>query len=184
MNILLFEGIASSGKTTIERVLANALPDSVLITEGDTLMPLIDNRDPQLAVEHVRQLLERFREVRAPYLLIDRLHFTHAFRTGADLTLFSEVEDELQKLGSVLVVLLTMHPSAIKERIQETILRRGDGWKKGAEGSIDEKVAYYTEQQKTLTSLVSVSRLPTITIDTTQKTWDDYAKSVIHRLED
>jgi len=183
MKIIILEGITSTGKTTIERLLAKAFPDSKIITEGDTLMPIIDNRDPEIAVNHLKQLLQRFREEKADCLIVDRFHFTHAFRTNSSLDVFSDVEAELQKARNVLVVLLTVHPDHIQERIEETILHRKDNWKKGAQGSIKEKARYYTEQQEILASLISLSRLPSMTIDTTSKTWDEYTNKIIDHLK-
>ncbi|GEM_PF-4815264 len=48
-NILIFEGIASSGKTTLEKLMIERLPGAVLVSENDTLMPVIDNRDGKRA---------------------------------------------------------------------------------------------------------------------------------------
>lgn len=182
MKIIIFEGIASSGKTTIEKLLAQTLPNSKVLTEGETLMPLIENRDPEIAVNHLNQFLERFREEKAEYLIIDRFHFTHVFRTKSDFHIFSDFETNLQKVGDVLVVLLTVNPAYIKERIEETILYRKDNWKKGVQGSAEEKSKYYTEQQGVLDALASSSRLPILKIDTTAKSWDKYMNQIIDHL--
>ena len=95
---------------------------------------------------------------------------------------FSEIETGLQKAGNVLVVLLTIKPELIKQRIEETALQRKDNWKKGAQGNIDEKVAYYTRQQEILLAFASSSHLPTLVIDTTSKDWEMYIKTILGRM--
>ena len=114
MKLIIFEGIASSGKTTLERMLVDRLPNSKIVTEGDTLMPLIENRDPAVAIDHLRKLLVEFQKETAEYLIIDRFHLTHAFRAHTSLKEFSVIEDGLCELGEVLIVLLTIDADSIK----------------------------------------------------------------------
>ena len=183
-NLIIFEGITSSGKTTLEKFLAEALPRSTVISEGTTLMPLVENTDANLAQKFLKEQLKIISENPAKTIIIDRFHFTHAFRTQSDLYTFSAIETDLQKIGTVLVVFLTIEPSHIQERIEETIQYRKDDWKKGAQGSLEEKVAYYANQQHTLQSFVASTSLPTLTIDTTNKAWNEYAKEILSKVDD
>lgn len=176
MHLFIFEGIASSGKSTLERLLAERFPGAKIVTEGETLMPLIDNRDPDVARKHLAGLLERFRSASSEVLIVDRFHLTHAFRTKSALADFAEIEAELQRIGGVHLVLLTIDPAQIRARIEETVLRRGDAWKKGAQGSLDEKAAYYADQQERLKGFLRETALPSIEIDTTGKDWEAYAE--------
>lgn len=181
-NILIFEGIASSGKSTLEKLLAKRLPNSIIFSEGDTLMPMIENRDVDLAKEHLQSLLKTIRESPAQNVIVDRFHFTHAFRTQTELKEFADIESELQKLGNVAVIFLTIRPDQIKARIEETAQFREGAWKKGKQGSIDEKAEYYKTQQEILKTFVASSHLPTIVLDTTDKDWEAYAETTIRRL--
>ena len=183
-NILILEGIASSGKTTLEKFLARSLPDSVVISEDATLMPIVDNADKDVAMAHLKKQLKTITDLLAKNVIVDRFHFTHAFRTRTALDVFSDIERGLQEMGIVIVILLTIDPKRIRERIEETALRRKDGWKKGAQGAIEDKVAYYKHQQEVLLSLLSASRLRNITIDTTEKAWGVYADAIINILRD
>ncbi|MBP7075287.1 MAG: hypothetical protein KBA81_07895 [Rhabdochlamydiaceae bacterium] len=173
MKLIIFEGIASSGKTTLERLLADKLPNSKIVTEGDTLMPLIENRDQVAAIDYLRKLITVFKKETADYLIIDRFHLTHAFRSHASLKEFSSIEESLRELGETLLVLLTIDTDSIKARIEETMSYRRDQWKKGAQGTLEEKAIYYAEQQEQLKRFQQVTTLPSIIIDTTNKDWEN-----------
>jgi len=178
MKIILLEGIASSGKTTIERLLAEELPNSKVVTENVTLMDLIDNRDSEFAVNYLTKLLKQWYKETIDYLIVDRFHLTHAFRTHVALDDYSTIESELLSLGEPLLVLLTINENSIKERIEESIEYRKDNWKKGVQGTIDEKTDYYTNQQNILLKLQRRTELPTLVIDTTEKKWDEYLQQI------
>lgn len=180
--IIVFEGIASSGKTTLERTVAERLPDSEIVTEGVTLMPAIDNTDVAAAKRHLEGVLDSIRRSPARNVILDRFHLTHAFRTGSAVGEFSAIEDGLRDIGGTTVVLLTIDPEAIPARIEETVALRGGGWKKGKQGTAEEKIAYYRRQQETLEDLASSSRLPVLRIDTTAKDWEAYADSIVGRV--
>ena len=183
MNIIILEGIAASGKTTIEKKLLETLPNSKLISEAETLMGFIDNRSQEIAIKHLNKLLDSFETEKVENLLIDRFHFTHAFRTGSSLNDFSSIEQRLNSTGKALLVLLTIDDNSIKARIEETIRYRRGGWKKGAKGTIDEKVAYYTKQQQKLLEYKKITQLTTVTIDTSAKDWESCVESIVNKLE-
>jgi len=178
MQIIIFEGIASSGKTTLEKLLFEKLPKAKIVNENITLMKLIDNQDKDVALGHLKNLLLELRDEKVENLIIDRFHLTHAFRTRSTLKVFSEIEDELLSIGGVHLILLTIDEAKVRERIEETMERRKDKWKKGAKGSIEERVAYYTDQQKKLLDLVGETSLPALTIDTTDKEWERYINQI------
>ncbi len=184
MQLIIFEGIASSGKTTIEKLLLSRLPNSSIVSEEDTLMPLIDNKDMIVAQRHLKSLIDSLQDESLEFLILDRFHFTHAFRTESSLAHFSDIESRLERLGDVLVVLLTIKEENIRERIEETMRYRKGGWNKGGQGAstINEKITYYTEQQNKLLSLQKESRLPCIVIDTSEKHWNEYVEQIVKKL--
>jgi thymidylate kinase len=181
-NIIIFEGIASSGKTTLEGLLFKRLPSSAILSEGSTLMPIIDNKDRKVALEFLNKQMQVITENPAEDLIIDRFHFTHAFRTQSTLENFIDIENELRKIGHVTIVLLTISEERIKERIEEASSLRKGAWKKGAQGSIDEKVTYYAKQQEILKTFASSSNLPICVIDTTKKDWETYVDAILARV--
>ncbi|MEK7650825.1 MAG: hypothetical protein AAB364_03090 [Patescibacteria group bacterium] len=171
--LFIFEGIASSGKTTLEKMLLDRLPNSTLIDETETLMPLIDNRDVTQSISYLNKILERIETLEQTNIILDRFHFTHAFRTHSTLTSFQEIERRLKK-HSTLVVLLTISEKQISERIKETIERRGDSWTKAKPGTLEERVEYYQNQQIYLDNLCQQTILRHIKIDTSDKDWERY----------
>lgn len=180
MNILIFEGIATSGKTTVEKRLLEKMADAKVIEETETLMPLIDNHDIGLARGHLNQLLDRIEGQNYQYVIFDRFHLTHAFRTKAEISDFADIEERLKSLGDVLVVLLMIDQRSIRSRIEETMEYRKGGWNQGSQGAttIEEKIDYYTRQQKTLRGLIAGSGLPHLEIDTTSKNWEAAVESI------
>ncbi|MFA5798352.1 MAG: hypothetical protein WC892_02170 [Patescibacteria group bacterium] len=146
-------------------------------------MSLIDNRDPNLALKHLTGLLTQWRKETVGYLIVDRFHFTHAFRTRATLKDFSSIESLLQKLGQTLLVLLTIDDNNIKERIEATSKYRKGGWKKGAPGTTEEKAAYYTEQQERLKRFQQETTLSSLLLDTTDKNWPGCLTQIMNALQ-
>lgn len=182
--ILIFEGVATSGKTTLEKLVAGRLPGSFIVRENETLMPLIDNRDPEVALSHLQNLVKSMDANPAPVLIVDRFHLTHAFRTHADLKEFSPIEEDLRKMADVTLILLEVDEAAIKERINESTLRRQGAWLKGKQGSIEERTDYYVKQQDELLELSSSSKLPRNIINTTEKDWAKYADEIVNVISE
>jgi len=170
--LVIFEGIASSGKTTLERLFVERVPGSVIIHEDETLAPLFDNRDVEIARQHLLGFFDRFSRETAPVLVIDRFHFSHAFRTHSALDNFQDIEERLLEEYCPIVFLLYMDEAAIAERIRKTTELRGDAWAKGKKGSLDERVAYYTDQQRMVMKFAEHSVLPIVRIDTTDEDWE------------
>ncbi len=182
--VIIFEGIASSGKTTLERMIADSLPNSVVIKESETLMPLINNRNANFALNHLLGILDRIKKSSEEVLIVDRFHFTHAFRTQSPLAAFNVVEDRLNKLFSPRVVFLSIRKDLIGTRIQESVNLRGDSWKKGKQGNIVEKKEYYINQQLELESMMKETTLPVLSIDTSSKDWELYLSEIVKKHHD
>lgn len=177
--MIIFEGIASSGKTTLERMLQEKLEGSVIVSEGQTLMPLIENKEPQKAFEHLAVVLDKMEKQSAGTFIVDRFHLTHAFRTGSPLSFFGGIEERMTKAFKPLIVLLQMDEDVIRERIEETVLLRGSSWQKGKQGSLEEKVEYYKNQQRILTELTKQSHLPAMIVNTTDKDWPRCIREIL-----
>lgn len=169
--MIIFEGIASSGKTTLERMLQEKLEGSAIVSEGQTLMPLIENKEPRKAVGHLTAVLDEMEKQPTTVFIVDRFHLTHAFRTNASLSFFDGIEERITKAFKPLIVLLQMNEDVIRERIEETALLRGSSWQKGRQGSLEEKVEYYKNQQRILIELTKRSHLPVMIVNTTDKDW-------------
>ncbi len=169
--IIIFEGMASSGKTTLVKMLQEGIQDSAVITEGETLMPIFEEKDPRVAAAHLMGVLQEARDVDSGTVIIDRLHFTQAFRTGSSLRAFRSIEDGLLGAGQPFLVLLTVRDEAILERIKETDEHRAGAWVKKKQGTYEERAEYYKAQQYVLRQCADESRLPVLVVDTTDKNW-------------
>ena len=97
MQILILEGVPNSGKTTISQKIAKLLENHKvqIIDENTTWMPLINNQNPQTALDFLLTRIAEFAKLEVDYLIIDRLHLTHAFKTNSDLDFFTSVENWL-----------------------------------------------------------------------------------------
>ena len=177
--LIIFEGIAGSGKTTLEKLLADRLTDACIIAEAETLMPLIDNKDAAIAKTHLLKLLDDLTSKQEPVLIVDRFHFTHAFRTASPFALFLSMEKLLETSFDPLLILLSFNEKLISERLQETIARRGNAWAKGKKGALEERVIYYRNQQRRLAELFKESTLPKIHIDTSDKDWERCLATIV-----
>ena len=132
--IIIFEGIASSGKTTLEKMLQEKIKGSMLITEGKTLIPIFEEEDPPLAAKHLLGVLSEIENEEAETVIIDRLHLTQAFRTHSSLTEFQAIEERLLHTSRPFLMLLSIQDEAILDRIKETDVYRAGAWVKKKQG--------------------------------------------------
>lgn len=182
--IIIFEGIASSGKTTLERMLNDHIKGSVLVTEGKTLIPIFEENDSRIAAEHLSGVLEEMRDERAETVIIDRFHLTQAFRTRLPSSEFQALEKRLCEMAHSFLVLLSIKEEAILNRIKETDEYRAGAWVKKKQGTYEERTEYYKEQQRILKQRVKESSLPVLILDTTDKDWDRCLNEIIEFIGD
>ncbi len=180
--LIIFEGIASSGKTTLINKLKDKLASDFsvkVISETETLMPLIDNKSPETAITFLKECLENtLKNFQEEVFIIDRFHLTHAFRTNTTLSDFKDIEDKLKILYTPFLILLTIDDELIKQRITKTAELRGTTWAKGKQGTIDEKVEYYKNQQEELIHLVKESEINSLLLNTSHMNWNELTKSI------
>ena len=88
MKILIFEGIATSGKSTIIHGLRDALSPALHVAiagESATHVPIMEQR-VGLHTAFFRRLILSLAKTTPDVLLFDRLYLTQAFRAKVDLT--------------------------------------------------------------------------------------------------
>lgn len=182
--LIIFEGIASSGKTTLIKEMKNKLDENFsveVVGEDETLMPFIDNKSKEVALEFIKKFLDsRIKNLKASVIIIDRLHLTHAFRTKSSITYFRNVEDYLLKHYQTYVILLKIAENKIQSRIEHANFIRGERWEKGKAGTMEEKIDYYKTQQGYLLEISKESQLKLMQIDTTSMNWVEIADSIIN----
>ncbi len=182
--IIILEGIATSGKTTLQKLLKEKLSPAgkiKILTENVTLMPLVENKSKKIALDHIQKLLLKLSKDKADIFITDRFHFTHIFRTKSRIKYFNKIEKELQNVFKVLVITLVVDEKYIKRNIEESLNIRKN-WGKGKKGTIEEKVSYYKNQQKELVKITKESNLPILKINTTEKKWNAYAEKIINKI--
>ncbi len=181
--LIILEGIATSGKTTLLENLERKLGTSYkvrLFTEDETLMTIVENRRLEVASALMNNLLTEFRTAPVDVIITDRYHFTHIFRTRENLSSISELENSLIKDFNPHIFLLTIQEGKITERIQDARNRRGK-WL-GKKGTIEEKTKYYIDQQRKMCEFARQSKIPVTEIDTTDMNWPEITDTIINGM--
>jgi thymidylate kinase len=151
MKIIILEGIATSGKSTITESIKEQLPGLTLrtVSEEETHIPIMKQTD-KLHIPFFKNLIEEAVAEKPDLVIFDRLHLTQAFRAGASLADYSGIEKLISNYDAM-IVFLKVDEQAIAERVAKAATHRdpscGEYIKtKGAtEGEIAE---YYITQQR------------------------------------
>lgn len=186
MKIIILEGIATSGKTSLINELEKFLSVKGFkystVTEEKTLMPILENEDREVSIEFLEKIIEKNMKKGGDFIIFDRLFFTHIFRTGSTLNNFLRIEKMLER--DSLLVFLRVDEGKISERIERARKERGKEWdeyidKKGSDQDI---FRYYKEQQKFLADLVAKTGLEKKIFNTSEKTTNEIATELIQYL--
>jgi tRNA uridine 5-carbamoylmethylation protein Kti12 len=95
MKTLIFEGIATSGKSTITDYLVKSLKDEMTIelaTEEQTHEPIMEQRS-NLNTLFFQKLINKLTLKHPDLLIFDRLYITQAYRAESNLAAYSAIED-------------------------------------------------------------------------------------------
>ncbi len=183
-DLFIIEGIATSGKTSIITLLAKELSKTrsvKIVTEAETLMPLIDNVSKKTTLRHLTTIIGKMKRSKKNVIIVDRFHFTHAFRTKSNISHFLEIEKELAKHFDCLVVVLSIDLRTLRKRILRTDSIRGDAWSKGKKGAIDDRIRYYSDQQKILLEFAKKTSLPLQVVNSTDMDWERIVYDIIEK---
>lgn len=128
MKVLIFEGIATSGKSivisSLQKVLTNL---RILIAgESETHEPIMEERTGR-HIGFFKELIHRKLSAKPDLLIFDRLYLTQAFRAKCDISDYTEIEEILSKY-SPLTIFLKVDESAIEDRISKASEHRGSGY--------------------------------------------------------
>ena len=98
MKILIFEGIATGGKSTIITKLKNALTGKqvIVVGEPETHVPIM-GKTSEKHIDFFRKLITKKISENPDILIFDRLYLTQAYRAKCELSEYSELENELKK---------------------------------------------------------------------------------------
>ena len=186
MKIIILEGIASSGKTTVKNnLLSKFKKDKIsceVIGEEKTLMPILENTDRDISLNFLSNVLEKVLNQDKNVIIFDRLFFTHIFRTASKLSDFKNIENILLK-HRVLLILLVIQEEKIAERIFGAMKHRDKKWEEyiRKKGNDKEIVDYYKKQQQFLLKLTKQSNIPHIIEDSTDLNFERIQKTILKK---
>lgn len=182
MKILIIEGIATSGKSSLIKKLTDILDDQKLLVLGepDTHIPIMDKTD-ELHIEFFKSLVNDVIQSDADLVIFDRLHYTQAYRAKASVAEYSEIDDLLTRHNTLLAY-LQIDESAIAERVRLAAEHRDKEWgdyvqTKGK--TFDEIAEYYIAQQRSQLNLLSQTKIATQVFNTTEHNYQDIAEQII-----
>lgn len=182
MNILVFEGIATSGKSTIIQGLVSALSPRYKVSvagEDQTHIPIMNDRD-RLHRDFFERLIKRLVGENPDIIVFDRLYMTQALRAGTGLAGYKAIEDVLLQ-HNAMTVSLQVQETAIAGRIQKAAAHRESKWGEYIQTrgqSVGEIAHYYIEQQRSLLRLLEQSQLPYKVFDTTAHAYQPIIKEL------
>lgn len=179
MKVLIFEGIATSGKSTSISQLKKALPKLKVIVseESETHIPIMKDTANK-HIDFFEKLINRLVSEGPDLLIFDRLYLTQAFRAKCKINDYSEIEELLAKY-SPLIIFLKVNDDAIEDRISKASKHRGSDYFRSRDETPEERAQYYIDQQKYQLELLEHSTLPHTIINTTDH---DYKKVVQEAL--
>ncbi|MDO8507911.1 MAG: hypothetical protein Q7S53_05110 [bacterium] len=184
MKILILEGIATSGKTTIinklDKLLSEKKVSFSIIDEEQTLMPILKNRDKDANLSFIETLLMKVLKSKKDVLIFDRLYLTHIYRSVSSPKDFMPAAKLLMPYKPTFI-LLTVKEEKIMERIYKTAKVRECSWLEFVQqkGNDEEEVAeYYIDQQKKFVELINNIEFESVRFDTTDNNFDQISKEI------
>ena len=187
MKLIILEGIATSGKTTIKNLLEKYLKTNNLnyqiIKEDETLMPIHKNTNKEIAKTHLNKILNKYLKKNIDYLIFDRLYFTHIHRTNSTLIDFKEIEIQLLKQNTQ-IIYLKINTNSIMKRITNAMTHRTKSWGNYIKslGNKTEIQNYYSNQQKTQTKYLKKTKIKNTIYNTTNLDFETITKEIIKTL--
>ena len=183
MQIIILEGIAASGKTSVKNKLAEAFVEKginfSIVEEDETLMPILNNTDRQTSSNLLKNVIDKALKEEKDFIIFDRLFFTHIFRANSSIEDFREIEKMIQSQS--LLVFLKIDESKIPERINYARKHREKSWDEyvSNKGSDEEIYQYYINQQRLLLGLLKKTSLEYKVYDTTDIDFESVTKNIL-----
>lgn len=181
--IIIFEGIATSGKSTVIKYLSQLLDKSnqtfTIVGEDITLMPILNNTEREVSLNLLKRVINNTIQKGKDLIIFDRLFFTHIFRTNSEYSQFREIEDMIH--SSALLVLLKIDEEKIPARIEYARHHRDKAWDDyiRTKGSNEEIYQYYINQQRILEKLINETSLKYQVYNTTNLQFESIAQDLL-----
>jgi len=182
MKVLIFEGIATSGKSTVTLSLQRALPGLrvIIAEESETHIPIMKETSEK-HLDFFKNLIGNMSYTNPDVLIFDRLYLTQAFRANSSLDDYSEIEEVLSSF-STLTVFLKVDEEVIEDRILKASKHRGSGYFESRGKTSQEKAQYYIDQQRSQIELIQNSRLPYRIFNTTTHDYQNIVLELVTHI--
>ncbi len=186
MKLLLFEGVATTGKSTIEaevlRLCETKNRPAILYHEDQTLIPLLGDKSVQASLELQNTVLGQIEQEKHDVVLVDRFLLSHLERTNGDLNDFAVVRDKLVDLEAR-IIFLQIDDQAFRPRLKDALARRAQKFSDHvmAKGGADVMLNKYVEQQQTMLKLLPTLGLSTCVFDTTNLNFIEIAEQITEK---
>jgi thymidylate kinase len=177
VHVIIFEGIATSGKSTLIKMMQQSLKAQVF-SEEQTHEPIMQNM-ASANLPFFKSLLSKI-DKQADVVIFDRLYLTQAFRAKIPLIAYTEVEDELLDYSPT-TIFLKIDEDTIAARVLKATEHRQTSWGdyiKTKGKTPDEIAKYYIKQQKSQLKLLEQSKLPSKIFDTTNHDYEKIAEEI------
>jgi thymidylate kinase len=186
MKILILEGIATSGKSTITNIIKNQLPGLMVsvASEKETHIPIM-KQTKELHIAFFKDLIKQLSDENPALIIFDRLYLTQAIRAGVSISEYSELENILSKYDT-LTVFLKVDENHIADRVTKAAEHRDPTWREyiNTKGSNSTEIAnYYISQQREQIDLLSASNLPSMVCDTSNHEYEEITQKILTRLQ-
>ena len=163
MKVFIFEGIATSGKSTIIQQIKTSLISLrlTLVDEAETHIPIMKETEDS-HVDFFINLIKQKLSTNSDIVIFDRLYLTQAFRSKSGIDSYKQVE-ELLLPHNPLTVFLKVNDEAIADRIYKASQHREAYWEdyiKTKGQSIVQIAQYYSAQQSNQLELLKTSAIP------------------------
>jgi thymidylate kinase len=187
MKIIILEGTSTGGKTTlahlIDQKLQKTSKKSFIIDENQTLIPILNNNDPQTAMDHLINIIKTSASKNVDYLIFDRLHLTPAAITNSSIKTFAEVENLLAQYQPLLIS-INIDEDKLVARIYEALKHRGPSWAAHVDkyGKKEDVTKHYLGAQRKVIKLFEDSKLPKLAINATNNNYEEIADEIIQKI--
>ena len=186
MKLLILEGIATSGKSSVIDAMKTRLVNHNVrvVAESETHEPIM-KMTHELHVSFFEELIKKSIAEEPELIIFDRLYLTQAFRAGVSLTEYSDLESMLAKLNT-LTIFLKVEVHAIAERVITAAEHRDPSWGEyiKTKGATNIEIAdYYISQQRNQLKRLESSRLPYAVFDTTNHNYVEIADQIVRKLQ-
>ncbi|QJD82786.1 AAA family ATPase [Cohnella herbarum] len=199
---VILEGYSNAGKTSVLKALKqyqsqDETAERSIVILGEHYSQVLNNKHGKYErlsqEEHINILKERVdmlkqlnkwavqlgpasRQSRGLLYVFERFHLNHrvAFPDLVNDELI-EIEDELVSL-SAKCVLLTISPEIVEERIKS---RRPEEWINKTGEEVSASISELLEVQKNIRYQATLSKVPTLEINTDNKDWNNYVRVIM-----